>query len=212
MDPNFWLEIWEKNETPFHQFDYNRLLVKYWSSLNLEKGTEIFIPFCGKSKDMLWLKNQGYKILGNELSELATKQFFKENNLDFETDFDKNFSINKSDQIKIMIGDYFSLTPDHTSQVRAVFDRASLIALPSNLRKKYVNQMKNLLVKDCIILLITLEYEKETVTPPPFDVRDKEIYELYGSWSKITKLETLNANIKEKDGFETVYRIEVKNP
>ena len=212
MEHSFWFEKWAKNEIGFHQADYNRLLVKYWLSLGLEKGSEVFVPFCGKSKDMLWLKEQGHKVLGNEISKVAVKFFFQENNLAVETDFDRGFSISKNKDFQIIAGDYFLLTPAHTNQVRAVFDRASLVALPPNLREQYVNHIRKLLVKDCIILLITLEYEKDLIESPPFDIQAKEIYELYGSWCKVTKLETLPANIKGKDGFETAYRIELKNP
>ena len=231
MEHSFWFEKWENNEIGFHQSDFNRLLIKYWSSLALEKGSTVFVPFCGKSKDMLWLNKQGHKILGSELSKTAVKSFFQENNLSAENDLennlsaendlnkslsaendlDKNFSISKNKDFQIMVGDYFLLTPNHTRQVKAVYDRASLIALPPQLRKQYVNHMKKLLGKDCIILLITLEYKHGLVKPPPFSVQEKEVYELYSSWSKIIKLETLSAIIKEKEGFETVYRLEVKS-
>ena len=210
MEHNYWFEKWEKNDIGFHQSDYNRLLVKYWSSLGLEKGSEIFVPFCGKSKDMLWLKRKGHKVLGNEISQVAVKSFFQENNLVVETGFDRAFSISKNKDFQIMVGDYFSLTPIHTKQVKAVYDRASLVALSPNLREQYVNHIKKLLVKDCIILLISLEYEKDLIKAPPFDVKDKEVYKLYGSWSKITKLETLPALIKGKNGYETAYHIKVK--
>ena len=212
MEHSFWFEKWEKNDIGFHQFDYNRLLVKYWASLGLEKGSEVFVPFCGKSKDMLWLNKQGHKILGNEISKVAVESFFEENNLEVETTSDKEFSISKNKDFQILAGDYFTLTPDHTKQVKEVYDRASLVALPSNLREEYANHMKKLLVKDCVILLITLEYEKDLIKPPPFDIPTKEVFDLYGSWCKVTKLETLPAIIKGKNGFETAYRIEVKKP
>lgn len=75
MERDFWLKVWEENEIGFHQDDYNRLMLKYWPSLGLEKGSEVFVPFCGKSKDMLWLKQMGHSVLGNEISELAVNFF-----------------------------------------------------------------------------------------------------------------------------------------
>ena len=212
MEHSYWFKKWESNDIGFHQADYNRLLVKYWPSLNLKKGSEVFVPFCGKSKDMLWLNKQGHKILGSEISKTAVKSFFQENDLDVKTDFDRGFSVSKNKDFQIIAGDYFELTPQHTKQVKAVFDRASLVALSENLREKYVNHIRKLLVKDCVILLITLEYEKDLIKPPPFDVRAKEVYKLYSSWCKVRKLETLPAKIKGKDGFETAYLLEVKNP
>ena len=93
MEHNYWFEKWEKNDIGFHQSDYNRLLVKYWSSLDLEKGSEIFVPFCGKSKDMLWLKKKRHKVFGNEISQVAVKSFFQENNLNREIKVNSGGSI-----------------------------------------------------------------------------------------------------------------------
>ena len=211
MEHSFWFDKWEKNDIGFHQSDYNKLLLKYWADLKLEKGSEVFVPFCGKSKDMLWLNKQRHKILGNEISKIAVDAFFQENHLEVATDFDKEFSISKNKDFQIRVGDFFSLTPSHTKQVKGVYDRASLFALPSNLRKEYANHMKKLLKKDCVILLITLEYEKNLIKPPPFDIQAKEVFELYSSWCKIKKLETLPAVIKGNNGYETAYRLDVKN-
>lgn len=119
--------------------------------------------------------------------------------------------MSSSDHLQILVGDYFSLNTSHTKQVRAVFDRASLIALPPKMRKRYVNHLRHLLPKKCTILLITLEYEHNLIEPPPFSVHTKEIHDLYGSWCNITRLEVVPLLIKEKEGYEHVYRIDVKS-
>lgn len=38
----------------------------------------MFVPLCGKSRDMGWLRAQGFTVVGAELSRLAVEQFFGE--------------------------------------------------------------------------------------------------------------------------------------
>ena len=69
MDHNFWIERWNKQEIGFHQGDFDPALEKYWSRLNVPAGARVFVPLCGKSLDMLWFAQQGYGVVGAELSE-----------------------------------------------------------------------------------------------------------------------------------------------
>ena len=209
MKPDFWLKKWESNEIGFHQSHYNQLLVKYWSSLGLQGEGEVFVPFCGKSKDMLWLRQEGHEVLGNEISERAVDTFFQENDFSVERVLSDHFCIYKSDHLQILAGDYFALTKSHIHQVKAVFDRASLVALPREWRRKYVNHLRQCLPSQCVILLITLEYEKDLLRPPPFDIYAEEIDELYGPWCEVTHLETHPALIKDQLGYKAAYRLHV---
>ena len=63
MDPQFWQERWQRAETGFHQPSANDRLLKYWPALNIERGGQVFVPLCGKSLDMAWLADEGYKWL-----------------------------------------------------------------------------------------------------------------------------------------------------
>src|SRR5215213_63441 len=81
MEPNFWAERWNKNEIGFHQRDINASLRAYWPTLGIARGAEVFVPLCGKSLDMLWLREQGHSVLGIEFVETAVRDFFAENGL-----------------------------------------------------------------------------------------------------------------------------------
>ena len=74
--------------------------------------------------------DNGFKVLGVELSGLATRQFFVENELRFSTKKSGKFVIYSAKNIDIYCGDYFELDASILSHVSAVYDRASLIALP----------------------------------------------------------------------------------
>jgi thiopurine S-methyltransferase len=57
------------------------LLQKYWPTLELPPGSTVLVLLCGKSRDMVWLAEQDFRVVGVELSQLAVEQFFAENEL-----------------------------------------------------------------------------------------------------------------------------------
>ena len=79
MKKEFWLERWERQEIGFHQSEINPYLCQYWNEVHAARESEVFVPLCGKSRDMLWLRKQGHTVLGVELSAIAAQAFFKEN-------------------------------------------------------------------------------------------------------------------------------------
>lgn len=74
-NPN-WLQRWKDNNIGWHHVEFNQHLLNYWHALYLPQGSLVLAPLCGKSKDMVWLAEQGYRIRGVELSQLAVKAFF----------------------------------------------------------------------------------------------------------------------------------------
>jgi thiopurine S-methyltransferase len=78
MDRNFWIERWRAHEIGFHQPEFEPALDRFWPRMDIERGTRVFVPLCGKSLDMLWFAQQGYGVVGAELSEQAVDEFFAE--------------------------------------------------------------------------------------------------------------------------------------
>lgn len=56
MNDTYWQDRWIHGETGFHQEKFNLYLRRYWHELHLPQESEIFVPLCGKSKGMLWLR------------------------------------------------------------------------------------------------------------------------------------------------------------
>src|SRR5665647_3863458 len=79
MEKDFWLERWEQEQTGFHQNEINPYLRQHWQ--HLAGNGPVFVPLCGKSLDMLWLRKQGLDVVGVELSPIAVEAFFEENAL-----------------------------------------------------------------------------------------------------------------------------------
>ena len=189
MDSEFWHERWEKNEIGFHQDSINAPLQKYWQKLKLNEGERVFVPLCGKSRDLLWIQSQGHPVIGVELSPLAVETFFKENNLRASSVSDGKFIRWKCGTLEILCGDYFDLQLSHLEGVAVVYDRASLVALPPEMRGKYAKHFVSLLPQEVRILLLTLEYSQEEMQGPPFSVSKEEVNNLYGNNFKIGKLQ-----------------------
>ena len=68
MKAEFWHERWEANQRGFHQNEVNDLLKRHWKTLGVAAAKTAFVPLCGKSLDMRWLREQGHPVLGVEFS------------------------------------------------------------------------------------------------------------------------------------------------
>ncbi len=197
MEHHFWHEKWEANELAFHLADYNPVLVDNWPRLAIPAGSKVFVPLCGKSRDMVWLMEQGYQVLGVELSELAARSFLKETGLEAQRDLDGPFVRYRTERLEYLCGDFFSLEPERLDGVAAVYDRASLIALPSDLRAQYSAKMKTLLQPGVQILLVTITYLDGQINPPPFRVYRDEVETLFTPWCEISLLQESKTQVKD---------------
>ena len=158
--------------------------------LKLEPGDKVFFPLCGKSLDMTYILNQGFSVIGVELSEIGIKQFFHENGLDYTISQVGEFDLYSAKNIEIYCGDFFSLTSKHLCDVKAVFDRKSLIALDQNLRQKYVKHLNDIISLGVRILLITLNYPQHQMSGPPFSVDKSEVEALFSMTFKYQELKS----------------------
>ena len=185
-----WLEFWENNEINWHSDDVTQELEEYLGLLKLKTGDKVFFPLCGKSVDMIYLLNKGFSIIGVELSEIGIKQFFLENGLDSKITQVGEFDLYSTKNIEIYHGDFFSLTLKHLCDVKAVFDRKSLIALDQNLRQKYVKYLNDIISLGVRILLITLNYPQHQMSGPPFSVDKSEVESLFSMTFKYQELKS----------------------
>jgi thiopurine S-methyltransferase len=197
MKKDFWLERWEREETGFHQDEFNPYLRQYWQELHLARDSVVFVPLCGKSRDMQWLREQGYMAIGVELSANAVQAFFRENSYTPQYTILEKFDCYEADGIRILCGDFFDLSKDHLANVGAVYDRASLIALPPEMRERYVHHLVSILPPATQILLITVDYPQPEMQGPPFSVSSGEVEALYRERAEVrllAQLEVLEQN------------------
>ncbi len=142
MDPKFWHERWEKQDTGFHQPTVHDLLQTHWAELEVGRGTSVFVPLCGKSLDMAWLAEQGHRVIGAELSELAVDEFFAGRGLEVATRTVGRFTVKSAGPYEIWCGDIFYLPHEAVEGVAAIYDRASLIAFPASMQQRYADTLQ----------------------------------------------------------------------
>jgi thiopurine S-methyltransferase len=202
MDSDFWLERWREGRTGFHQERVTPLLQKYWPSLGLPSDSQVLVPLCGKSRDMLWLAEQGHHVLGVELSSLAIDQFFAENGLTPAIHASPLGQHYVDGRIEIICGDIFALDAATLSGCLGVYDRAALIALPEGMRERYVQHVYGQLSDQYRGLLLTLDYPQEEMDGPPFSVTDAEVQPLFAGHSDATVIDQRDILQKEPKFIE----------
>ena len=188
MKREFWLERWERAEIGFHQDEVNPYLRRFWHELSVARDGEVFVPLCGKSLDMAWLRQQGCFVLGVELSAIAVQDFFREQGLSPQRLSGGHFDNLLADGMCLACGDFFDLCKEDVAQVSAVYDRASLVALPPAMRECYARHMAEILPLGTRILLIAFDYPQAEMQGPPFSVSVQEVQALYGRYAQIRLL------------------------
>ncbi len=188
MEKDFWLERWEREETGFHQGEINPYLRQFWQELKPSEGSCVFVPLCGKSLDMLWLRSQGHDVLGVELSSIAVQSFFEENGYSPEQVAGEKFSSCEADRIRLLCGDFFDLKQGDLAHVDTVYDRASLVALPPRMRERYARHLVSILPPATKILLVAFDYLQAEMSGPPFAVSLDEVEALFGEYAEICLL------------------------
>ncbi len=199
MQKEFWLERWRTNQIGFHQADYNARLRRHWPTLGVRKNEKVFVPLCGKSRDMLWLAQQGHAVLGVELSQTAVEAFFAEADATYQRRQAGLFQVFEGqsleghslegDGIEILCGDFFELMPLDLVGVAGVFDRGSLVALPQEMRHHYAEHLLTILPLGAQILLLTVEYDQGVASGPPFAVHPDEVTALFGARCAVSMLD-----------------------
>ncbi len=188
MDPQFWHQRWQRNETGWHQQEINAHLQDFWPQLRQPAGGRVLVPLCGKSRDLLWLRAQGHAVLGVEISPIAVREFFAENELNPTVVRQGYFERCEADGLTVLCGDFFALDAATVHDVTGVYDRASLIALPPEMRRRYAHHLAQVLPGQAAILLVTMEYDQHEMAGPPFAVHEDEVRRLYEPRYHVTRL------------------------
>src|SRR5437868_13465864 len=89
MNPEFWHERWQQGQIGFHLGRVNPNLERHHrvlttnptASPTASPRARVLVPLCGKSLDMVWLAQQGQRVVGVELSPLAVQAFWDERQL-----------------------------------------------------------------------------------------------------------------------------------
>lgn len=188
MEADFWHTRWENAQIGFHEGEVNRMLAAHIGALSLGSGARIFVPLCGKTRDIAWLMSKGFRVAGAELSEIAVQQLFDEIALSPRITREGPLKHYAAQDIVIFVGNIFDLTPEDLGTVDAVFDRAALVALPDEMRGRYTQHLARI-TGQAPQLLVTFEYDQSVMSGPPFSLSESEVKDRYGALYDVTPLQ-----------------------
>tara|TARA_B100000780_G_scaffold274205_1_gene238880 strand:+ start:2105 stop:2743 length:639 start_codon:yes stop_codon:yes gene_type:complete len=184
MDPNFWHKRWEKNEIGFHQSAVNVLLSDHFSGLSLPQTSRVFVPLCGKTRDIAWLLSQGHRVVGVELSKLAVEELFVDLGVAPKISVQGELLRYSAPGLEIFVGDIFELSGDLLGRVDAIYDRAALVAFPTEMRGRYGAHVAAI-TQLAPQFLICFEYDQAVMNGPPFSMDRQKVHDVYGAHYQI---------------------------
>lgn len=211
-----WESRWHDGRIGFHLSEVNSYLTRHSKKLLIKKNEKVFVPFCGKSRDLIWLAERTKKVVGVELVRKPVEDFFKENDINYTSRRFEKFELFESTSIDIFQGDFFELKSNNIFKFEAIYDRASIVSIEKVLREKYVDHLFNFIADGGRILLITLEYDQKQMNGPPYSVSFSEVENLFSQYGNLKLLETrdiLDERLRKKglDGIlERVIQIKKK--
>jgi thiopurine S-methyltransferase len=226
MDREFWLERWRTGATGWHQVRPHPFLLRHgdWllracatgaaSAMGDADGdaapraggaagarsARVFVPLCGASVDMLWLRQRGADVVGIDLAPEAFRRFYDEAGLAPVVDRTCLFERWSAGGIELLGGDFFDADETVLGRFGAVYDRAALFALPPPMRERYAAKMADLCPPGTRVLQVTFEYAQPEMTGPPFAVWPDELARLYGAAFELRCVERLDV-LADNDGM-----------
>ena len=190
MEPEFWRERWANGQIGFHEGKPNTHLERHFERLALGPDAHVFVPLCGKTRDIAWLLGQGVRVTGAELSAIAVTQLFEELGVAPTVCEAGAMTRYSAPNIDIFQGDIFDLTREMLGPVAAVYDRAALVALPGPLRARYAAHLTHISAA-VPQLVISIDYDQSLASGPPFAVGAADTQALYGQSHRVTLLDSI---------------------
>lgn len=179
MQPEFWTSRWSEGKIGFHEGTPNVFLARH--AARITDRRRILVPLCGKAEDLAFLASLGHEVIGIELVEDAVRAFFTEHGAIPTVTRRGPLMVYTSGPFTIIAGDLFNVTEADVGAIDAVYDRAALIALPPDLRRRYIDHLRTIVPALTRTLLVTLEYPQDKYDGPPFCVPEAEVRALYDS-------------------------------
>lgn len=177
MKHEFWNERWHQRHIGFHLGHPHDWLVA--AHERIPAASRIYVPLCGKTVDLVWLRDQGHDVIGCEFVASAIQDFFREHELSAQTEHrasgGNSYECHRTPGLSVLQGDALNLNPELAGgPIDVIFDRAALVALDPTSRQRYVDGQHSLLRPGGHILLIAFAYDQSRIagplgpsTPPP---------------------------------------------
>lgn len=180
MEISYWQSRWRKDNTGWHMDNVYPPLANIWSQLSIKSSAKVFVPLCGKSLDLRWLVERGHQVTGVDVSQKALEDVINYTNQSFTKDSSHGFTIYRSESLELWQGDFLKLPVKKIPQPDVIYDKASIVALPPEMRGSYAQKILSLCGKHTHIILQTFEYDQSEMNGPPFSVDENELKHHFG--------------------------------
>lgn len=190
-------ERWLRGNTPWQLTQPHHCLVNNLHRLldgRRAQDLNILVPLCGKSIDLIYLKDQGFnQIIGVEGVDIGIHEFSLETGVSLtektlpESEV-RSFE-SEDGRLKILNTDFFSL--DHpliNGSIDCVWDRGSLVAINPVNRQVYAETMRRLMKNEFRYLLSVLDYDPKERKSANHPVSHDDVKNIFGSFASIEKL------------------------
>lgn len=184
MKHEFWNERWQQGQIGFHLGQPHDWLVA--AETRFPRSARVYVPLCGKSVDLVWLRDRGHEVIGCEFVALAIQDLLREQRitatLEHRGSGKGSIPCHRAPGLSILQGDALDLCPEILGgPVDVIFDRAALVALDPACRQRYVDGLHRLLKPGGHLLLIAFAYDQSRVSGPPWSVDAATIDGLFGA-------------------------------
>ncbi len=170
MERDFWLRAWAEGRTGFHSDALHPTLLAHAARFLGDGPHRVLVPLCGKSVDLLWLRDHGHEVIGVEFAPAAVHAFCAAHGLSpAREDTPHGFTL-RTPGLTLLCADFFAIDPLEVGPVDRVWDRAALVAIDPARRAEYGAQIERLLAPDGRVLLEAFEYDQAVMSGPPWSV------------------------------------------
>ena len=174
-----WHTLWREGNLGFHSASVHRDLIAHEHQFLGDRPRRVLVPLCGKTVDLAWLADRGHEVIGVELVAQAVDELFAALGQTPEVQQQGALTVFRWQRITILCGDIFDVSAADAGPVDRIWDRAALVALPAEVRRRYARHVRTLAAPGAVQLLNAFEYDTAVMEGPPFSVPDAEVRELY---------------------------------
>ena len=197
-DHQFWSEKWSSDDTPWANGPTDLWLLgehEKFCELGLKPGCKVLVPLCGNSIAVRFLWEKGHEVVAVEYVEKAVQSLIQTRFSDLE--FTKSpEGVHSADRLSIHCGDFFQFKSESTFDF--VYDRAALIALFPDQRKKYTKLISKHIGPKGFQCLVSFESDGDYPDVPPFPVTEEEIKQSYPDFETLLRSEAQIEELSEQ--------------